>query len=253
MAPLFRGAGAGFKGPEIHKEKAGILEIPYSGLTFGAMVLARSRNIFIVDKKAYMVASGKKNVGRPRKGTRGLDLKQVIDEAWKIVDEQGIAKLSTRSLAASLHVQSPALYWHVKSKEELLSLMIEDLLQHSLSDSPAGMSWQDWLKHIGRRQRNLLLSHRDSGMVAALAPPTERLRTELFPKIFGPLVTAGFSAQEASSTAGALAGMVLGWVIYEQRRETLEFVESFHSPGEGFELALDLLVQGAQVRIAPQK
>lgn len=197
-----------------------------------------------------MPVNTQKTAGRPRKGTRGLDLRTIVDAAWKIVDEQGFAKLSTRTLAAALQVRSPALYWYVNSKEQLLSLMMEDLLQESLDDSADGMAWPDWIKHVGRRQRALLLSHRDSGMVASLAPPTDTIRNELFPRIFAPLVVAGVPQPTASSLAGALAGLVLGWVIYEQRRETLEFVESFHSPADGFEFALDSLVRGAQARIA---
>jgi len=186
----------------------------------------------------------KRRAGRPRKGEGALDLERIVQAAWRLVDRSGMAALYTRTLAAALHVQGPALYWHVRGKDELLSLMMENLLQHSLSDAPSNLAWPEWLRYVAKRQRELLLSHRDSGLIASLASPTERLRTEVFPQIMGPLLEAGFKPQQASAAVGGLAALVLGWVIYEQRPETREFVEAFHNTDEGFEFALACFVEG---------
>ena len=188
----------------------------------------------------------KRKAGRPRKGESGLDLERIVQAAWALVDRSGMAALSTRTLAAALHVQGPALYWHVHGKDELLSLMVEHLLRDSLSDPPAKLGWAEWLEYVARRQRELLLSHRDSGLIASLAPPTERLRKEIFPGIMQPLLAAGFRPQHASAAVGGLAALVLGWVIYEQRPETREFVEAFHNVDEGFEFALSSFVKGVR-------
>lgn len=194
-------------------------------------------------------ASRPKRPGRPRKGAGGLDLGKIITTAWAIVDRDGMAALSTRTLAAALTVKSPALYWYVHSKDELLSLMMEQLLQNSLDDAPPNLAWGDWLKYVAKRQRALLLSHRDGGLIASLAAPTERLRTQIFPRIMQPLLTAGFRPLQASAAAGGLAALVLGWVIYEQSPATREFVETFHTPSEGFNLALENLVTGIAASI----
>jgi len=191
-------------------------------------------------------ATRKRKVGRPRKGDGALDLERIVQAAWALVDRGGMAALSTRTLAAALHVQGPALYWHVHGKDELLSLMMEHLLQHSLTDAPANLPWQEWLGYVAQRQRQLLLAHRDSGLIASLASPTERLRTEVFPRIMDPLLDAGFKPKQASAAAGGLAALVLGWVIYEQRPETREFVEAFHNTDEGFEFALRSFVEGVR-------
>lgn len=173
-----------------------------------------------------------------------IDLERIVAAAWKLVDRGGMAALSTRTLAASLHVQGPALYWHVRGKDELLSLMMEHLLQHSLTDAPSNLGSAEWLRYVANRQRALLLSHRDSGLIASLAPPSERLRKEVFPGLMAPLLAAGFRPQHASAAIGGLAALVLGWVIYEQRPETREFVEAFHNTDEGFEFALACFVEG---------
>jgi len=185
-----------------------------------------------------------KRPGRPRKGAGVIDLGKIVMTAWAVVDRDGMAALSTRTLAAALNVKSPALYWYVHSKDELLSLMMEQLLQNSLDNAAPNLPWDDWLKYVARRQRALLLSHRDGGLIASLAAPTERLRTQIFPRIMEPLLAAGLHPLQASAAAGGLAALVLGWVIYEQRPATREFVETFHTPSEGFELALENLVTG---------
>jgi TetR/AcrR family tetracycline transcriptional repressor len=193
-------------------------------------------------------AARPKRPGRPKKGAGVIDLDRIVTTAWTVVDRHGMAALSTRALAAALNVKSPALYWYVHSKDELLSLMMEQLLQNSLDDAPPNLAWSDWLRYVGRRQRALLLSHRDGGLIASLAGPTERLRTQIFPRIMEPLLAAGFHPLQASAAAGGLAALVLGWVIYEQRPATREFVETFHAPSEAFELALENLVRGIAAR-----
>jgi TetR/AcrR family transcriptional regulator, tetracycline repressor protein len=189
----------------------------------------------------------RKTPGRPRTGEAAIDVRRIVAAAWALVDRSGMAGLSTRALAAALHVKSPALYWHVRNKEELLSLMVEHLLQDSLDGIPTDLHWSDWLRHVARRQRKLLLSHRDSGFLASLAPPSARLRQDVFPRIMAPLLESHLPSELASAAAGGLAALILGWVIYEQRPDTREFIEAYHRPDRAFELVLEALVNGLAV------
>ncbi len=184
----------------------------------------------------------------PRPSAVPLDQARIVRAAWDLVEAQGVAALSTRTLAAALAVKGPALYWHVRSKQDLLSLMLEHVLVDSIAAPPPGLTWTDWLRFVGQRQRQALLAHRDSGLIASTAPPTERLKTEVFPQITAPLRAAGLSDQNASIAAGALASFVLGWTVYEQRPETREFMRAFHDPDTGFDYALDALVRGIEAR-----
>jgi TetR/AcrR family tetracycline transcriptional repressor len=192
-----------------------------------------------------LAVAEKSRAGRPKKGESSVDRDKIVTTAWAIVNEHGLAGLSTRTLAAALHVKSPALYWHVRSKEELFSLMLERLLQDSISDG-AGLDWKDWFKGVGRRQRELLLSYRDAGVLASVAPPTDLIRVELFPRLFRPLIAAGMTPEQASAAAGGLASLVLGWVIYEQRADTHAMMETFHDPEQAFELVLASFVAGLE-------
>jgi TetR/AcrR family tetracycline transcriptional repressor len=188
--------------------------------------------------------------GRPRKGENNLDVDRIVQAAWRLVDREGVEALSTRALAGELNVKGPALYWHVKNKQQLLSLMLEQALGDTIVASPANLPWSEWLKTVGLQQRKTLLAHRDSGLIASRAPPTDRLRDEIFPHAIEPLMEAGFSRKEAAAVFGSLASLVLGTVIYEQHPATRAFLMSYHDPDEGFEFALDAYVTGLQAKLA---
>jgi TetR/AcrR family tetracycline transcriptional repressor len=186
---------------------------------------------------------------KPRKTAPNLDIERIVEAAWKLVDRDGVDALSTRALAAELNVRGPALYWHVRNKQQLLSLMIERVLGASIVAQPSDLSWQEWLRTVCRNQRRVLLEHRDSGRIASSIPPTQRTQTEVFPQMFAPLTRAGFPREQAIAAAGSLASFLLGHVIYEQRPETREFVSSMVDLDAAFEFGLDAFITGFAVKL----
>jgi len=54
-----------------------------------------------------------------------LSLDQLVEAAIALLDEEGLDGLTTRALAARLGVQSPALYWYIRDKGELLDLVAD--------------------------------------------------------------------------------------------------------------------------------
>lgn len=182
-------------------------------------------------------------MARPNK-THLLELDKIIEAAWKVVDRDGIAALSTRNVAAELNVKSPALYWHVKSKQELLSLMIDQALRESMRRPSPDLPWWEWLREYTREQRRIFLAHRDSGLIAATAPPSEQMRTEIMPRVLAPMLRAGIPPVEAAASVGALAGFVLGAVIYEQSASTRELILEFIDPEISFETGLNSMIEG---------
>lgn len=182
--------------------------------------------------------------GHPRRDGTGLDIHAIIRAAWELVDDEGLDALSTRSLAARLGVKGPALYWHVGSMQELHGRMIEHILRDSVTGIAAPSAWPEWLRLVAREQRRILLSHRDSGRIASNVSPSEQMRTEVLPRIIAPLLEAGFDRERALAAAGTLASFVLGWVVYEQREETRNFVTSLVRIDAAFEFGLDLFIAG---------
>jgi TetR/AcrR family transcriptional regulator, tetracycline repressor protein len=196
-----------------------------------------------------VVSEPKRAVGRPRKEDAFLDPDVIVEAAWALVERDGVDALTTRTLAAALGVQSPALYWHVPKMTALHSLMVERMLTESVRNPVAGEDWHDWLHDVGMAQRRNFLSHRDSGRILAMAPPTTVTRNQIMPMLIAPLVEAGFSPEDAVASAGAFASYILGWVIYEQSTETKRYIGSMVNLVTAFEFGLAALIAGLQQRL----
>jgi TetR/AcrR family transcriptional regulator, tetracycline repressor protein len=186
----------------------------------------------------------KRAVGRPKKQDAFLDPAVIVDAAWALVECNGVDALTTRTLAAALGVKSPALYWHVPSMTALHSLMVERMLTESIRNPRQSEPWQDWLHDVGMAQRRNFLSHRDSGRIIAIAPPTEVTRNQVMPMLIVPLVEAGFAAKDAVAAAGTFASFLLGWIIYEQSAEANNYIASMVDLATAFEFGLTAVIDG---------
>src|SRR5947209_10212649 len=58
-----------------------------------------------------------------------LDQRQIVRAALGLLDESGFDGLTMRSLAKKLGIQAASLYWHVRSKQDLLSLLAEEICE----------------------------------------------------------------------------------------------------------------------------
>lgn len=168
--------------------------------------------------------------------TRG----QIVEAAMGILREYGLADLSMRRLARDLEVQPGALYWHIKNKQDLLTVLAGLILE------PVGESVS--LRELALSIRDALLSVRDGAEVVALAwaldpeapSPLLRLRTLL--------VGQGLTIGEARWAADALGHYILGAVTQEQTRTGLLRAGLLDGSGTGtdasFEFGLGLFLSG---------
>ncbi|MDF5754448.1 TetR family transcriptional regulator [Spongiactinospora sp. TRM90649] len=73
-----------------------------------------------------------------------LSREAVLDRAVALADEEGVAAVSVRRLAALLDVTPMALYWHFKSKEELFTAAADHLLADVTRADPATGADPSW-------------------------------------------------------------------------------------------------------------
>ena len=52
-----------------------------------------------------------------------MNKERIVAAALELLNDKGVDALTVRALAARLDVQAPALYWHVRNKQELLDEM----------------------------------------------------------------------------------------------------------------------------------
>lgn len=83
---------------------------------------------------------------------------QILDEAARLVDEEGLDRLSTRVLAARLGVRAPSLYHYYPDKEQLvravsakfLAELAEEVKRHDTLEGMARAYWNYGLRYPNR-------------------------------------------------------------------------------------------------------
>ncbi|MFC4534333.1 TetR/AcrR family transcriptional regulator C-terminal domain-containing protein [Sphaerisporangium dianthi] len=147
----------------------------------------------------------------------GLSRQTLIETGLRLLDEVGLEGLTVRRLAAELGVQSPALYWHVRTKQELLDEMADEIVRAAGMGPPRdGETWQHWLDRRSRAYRASLLAHRDGARLVATARTLNPGTIRLFEQELSAMVGLGFTPVLALHTITALSHYVTGFVLQEQ-------------------------------------
>ena len=125
----------------------------------------------------------------------------VIDQALQLADSVGLEALTIRKLATELGVTPMALYWHFRSKEELLTALVERVWSEIDLAVDRSAPWPDQLRTLFEALLAVLRAHPaaakllpefDKQSEAALRP------TELTLEI---LRDAGFDPEHAAEIA----------------------------------------------------
>ncbi|MGA7203672.1 MAG: TetR/AcrR family transcriptional regulator C-terminal domain-containing protein [Specibacter sp.] len=142
-----------------------------------------------------------------------LTREQIVDAALGILREYGLADLSMRRLARDLDVQVGALYWHIKNKQDLLTVLAGRILE------PVGEAAT--VRELAVSIRGALLAVRDGAEVVALAHVLAPAGPSALQRVRGLLDAQGLSVQESRWAADALVNYILGTVTQEQTRAGL--------------------------------
>jgi len=168
-----------------------------------------------------------------------LDQDGIVREAIALLGEDGLDAVSLRRVAGRLGVSVSSLYWHVKDKRALYTLMSGAIFRSCLDAMPPAQDWQTWLKHFG-----IVLWDKQTGMQDArrliqmsrydeIAAQTARTR------IIAPLTALGLPEARAILAQGSVQALVTGWTTLDSARPG--------APNHGrdaFLLSLDALIRG---------
>jgi TetR/AcrR family tetracycline transcriptional repressor len=204
-----------------------------------------------------------------------LTREQVIDTAFGILRDFGLADLSMRRLARDLGVQPGALYWHVKNKQDLLGVLSVMILEPAGSGEDAdgdenrrgdgggdggGKSVAgpiEGLRQSARAIRNALLAVRDGAEVVALTHALDPGALAAFNRLADGFVRDGLTALRARWAGRAVVHYILGTVTEEQTRAgligagVLDGVVDSAADAQAFDFGLDMLLEGSRTVIRP--
>ncbi|MBP1992249.1 TetR/AcrR family transcriptional regulator C-terminal domain-containing protein [Paenibacillus eucommiae] len=194
---------------------------------------------------------------RPKTDTEPhLDQKRIVLAALELLEEVGLKQLTMRKLAESLGVQVGALYWHVKDKEELLSLLADkissDIIWHN-----GDISWREALVVWATNFRVVLCSYRDSVEIFNSSTiSTGYNRLQQIEALFDVLGKAGFKDIEIPWMASMIKSYILGSVSEEVRLQKIsqEREQTFEELGKNVNEIYQALPAAAfphMARLAP--
>lgn len=174
---------------------------------------------------------------------------RIIETALRIVDGQGLGRLTMRRLGDALEVEAMAIYHHLpRGKEELLDGLVSHvaMLPARAAGPAAAASWRDRLRDWAEAYRARLLEH--AGVLplvvtrrnpTALSATTESLREVLR--------LAGFLGGAAEAGAHTLIGFVIGHAALEVRGNELPRTadpEEVVDWDQRFTTGLDVIMSG---------
>lgn len=144
-----------------------------------------------------------------------LDQKQVVQAALGLLDEVGFDGLTMRNLAKKLGIKAASLYWHVHNKQDLLSLLAEEICA-PIREPDRTLPWRNQLEVLGNEYRQVLLAHREAARVlAGSGAPTGPNRLRLTEIVLRTLLDAGFDHKEAVYAGFMLNDYVVMFVSEE--------------------------------------
>src|SRR6186997_360067 len=87
---------------------------------------------------------------------RGLDRGTVARAALRILDEEGRDRLTMRHLAATLQVEAPSLYAHVRSKDDLVDAVLDVVLDGVVLPEPGPDPRAELVDALTRYRRTIV-------------------------------------------------------------------------------------------------
>jgi AcrR family transcriptional regulator len=146
-----------------------------------------------------------------------LSREQIVAAAIRIGDSEGLDALSMRRLGQELESGATSLYWHVRNKDELLDLVLDEIIGEVQAETKAADSWREQLAEIGRALRRVLLRHAALAQVMGERPTLGPKAIGALDWMIGVLRDAGFDPVRAALAANTIVNWSAGFAVFEAR------------------------------------
>ncbi|WP_415079195.1 TetR/AcrR family transcriptional regulator C-terminal domain-containing protein [Microbacterium sp.] len=143
-----------------------------------------------------------------------------MSAALDVLDEGGADAVTVRAVAKRLDVQAPALYWHIRNKQELLDEMGTEI-QRRVQRSLAAIEHDHWragLAAYARALRAEYLQHRDGARTFSGTRLTDPDVLRAQEPWLAQLTASGHAVEDIVTAADLITAFVVGFVIEEQER-----------------------------------
>ncbi len=138
----------------------------------------------------------------------------VLAAALKIVDEEGLAALSMRRVAAAVNVEAMSLYNHVADKQDLLNGLV-DLVLAEIAPPDVSLPWDARLEAIANGIYNALIAHPALVVVVASEQgrPNDPRVLQGMDGILATLAESGLDPRQQVNAYRGLLSLCIGFVV----------------------------------------
>jgi len=143
----------------------------------------------------------------------------VVQAGLKLLNDVGLEQLTLRRLGTELEVQAATIYWHFKSKEDLIDEMATLVLaEGSINLLPTRNSadWAVWAAAFGNGLRKTLLAYRDGARMVSGTELKNTAYLKTAESIAAKLVDSGFSVRQTAVLMSTIYNYTLSFVMEEQ-------------------------------------
>ena len=152
------------------------------------------------------------------KQTRNLSRASIVDCAMRHLQEDGLAKLSMRKIAATLNVQVSALYNHFSNKEALIIAMQAHYFAGGNLQQGVNYTvnqWQDFIRSMAYSARNQFLEKPYILELFATTSSDSEESSLNFEKYLSKMLEFGFSINIAGQISQTIYTYICGFTSFE--------------------------------------
>jgi TetR/AcrR family tetracycline transcriptional repressor len=144
-----------------------------------------------------------------------LSKERIIAAAIEQIDRNGLMGFSLRDVARSLGVYPSAVYWHIATRDDLLASVVEATMA-DVAPEPDKLSWQDWLKELFSRCREVIRRHPNvAQLLGANLVANASLSPGMIDRILAVLVAAGFKDDQIVDMYNVVIATMVGFSTLE--------------------------------------
>ena len=158
----------------------------------------------------------KRRQQHPPRRAAALSREEIVRAALNVADAEGPDAISMRRIARELRSGTMSLYWHIRSKEELLDLMIDSIVGEAEAPEPSG-DWRADLRAIAGSARDTLHRHRWAVNFMGGRPPLGPKSLRNLEHALSVFDGLGLDKATAMTTLMAVNTYVLGAVLREMQ------------------------------------
>ncbi|MEU6126327.1 TetR/AcrR family transcriptional regulator [Streptomyces sp. NPDC047123] len=155
---------------------------------------------------------------RPQRRREQLSREQIVAEAVRLLDADGLEALSMRKLGTRLDAGATSLYRHVANKDELIELVVDEVYGELAVPAAAGPGeWREAAARAAYSQRAMILSH---PWIASVLGQVGLLHlgpnvTKVSERMAAVYRTAGFREAETELALSTVIAYVIGMATSE--------------------------------------